>query len=54
MNNFDNINLEEMDFVDMELEEIQELDKMVYDMDNNLTQSTLTRRCTAVLTICCC
>ncbi len=25
MNNFDNINLEEMDFVDMELEEIQEL-----------------------------
>lgn len=36
------------------LEEIQELDKMVYDMDNNLTQSTLTRSCTAVLTICCC
>ncbi|MCI9602891.1 MAG: hypothetical protein HFH19_01445 [Ruminococcus sp.] len=36
------------------LEEIQELDKMVYDMDNNLTQSTLTRNCAAVLTIYCC
>ncbi len=36
------------------LKEIQEMDKIVYDMDNNLSQSTLTRSCTAIFTIFCC